>query len=88
MSSTWAGLGQVALLLVALAVVHKPLGDYMARVFTTARHWRVESAIYRFVRVNPDSEQRWTTYGYGVLGFSFAGVVLLYLMQRIQPMLP
>jgi K+-transporting ATPase ATPase A chain len=88
MSSTWAGLGQVALLLVALAVVYKPLGDYMARVFTTPKHWRVESAIYRFVRVNPDSEQRWTTYGYGVLGFSFAGVVLLYVLQRIQPALP
>lgn len=88
MSSTWAGLGQVALLLVALAVVYKPLGDYMARVFTTSKHWRVERAIYRFVRVNPESEQRWTTYGYGVLGFSFAGVVLLYVLQRVQPMLP
>ncbi|HEX4721828.1 MAG TPA: potassium-transporting ATPase subunit KdpA [Pseudonocardiaceae bacterium] len=88
MSSTWAGLGQVGLLLVALAVVYKPLGDYMARVFTTAGHWWVERAIYRFVRVHPESEQRWTTYGYGVLGFSLGGVILLYLIQRVQQWLP
>jgi len=88
MSSTWAGLGQLGLLLVALAVVYKPLGDYMAHVFTSAKHWRVEKAIYRLVRVNPESEQRWTTYGYGVLGFSLAGVLLLYVLQRVQQWLP
>ncbi len=88
MSSTWAGLGQVGLLLVALAVVYKPLGDYLARVFTSVQHWRVERAIYKLVRVNPESEQRWTTYGYGVLGFSLAGVILLYLIQRVQQWLP
>jgi K+-transporting ATPase ATPase A chain len=60
----------------------------MAHVFTTAKHWRVERWIYRFVRVDPDSEQRWTTYGYGMLGFSLVGVLLLYLLQRIQPWLP
>jgi K+-transporting ATPase ATPase A chain len=88
MSSVGAGLGQIALLLVALAVVHKPLGDYMAHVFTTVKHWRVEKFIYRLVRVDPDSDQRWSTYGYGMLGFSFVGVALLYIMQRIQPALP
>ncbi|HEX4704605.1 MAG TPA: potassium-transporting ATPase subunit KdpA [Pseudonocardiaceae bacterium] len=88
MSSTWAGLGQVGLLLLALALVHKPLGDYMAHVFTSAKHWRLERFVYRLVRVDPDSEQRWSTYAYGVLGFSFAGVVLLYVLQRIQQWLP
>jgi K+-transporting ATPase ATPase A chain len=88
MSSAWAGIGELAILLAALAIVYRPLGDYLAHVFTTSRHWRVERWIYRFAHVNPESEQRWTTYGYGVLGFSFAGVVLLYLLQRLQPMLP
>ena len=88
MSSTWAGPGEVGLLLVALAVVHRPLGDYLAHVFTSPKHWRVEQAIYRVVRVNPESEQRWTTYGYGVLGFSLAGVLLLYVIQRVQQWLP
>ncbi|HEX3592623.1 MAG TPA: potassium-transporting ATPase subunit KdpA [Pseudonocardiaceae bacterium] len=88
MGTTWAGIGQLALLLVALAVCHKPLGDYLARVFTSTKHWTVERWIYRVVRVDPDSDQRWTTYGYSILGFSFVSVALLYLMQRIQPALP
>ncbi|MCS7475236.1 potassium-transporting ATPase subunit KdpA [Umezawaea endophytica] len=88
MSSTVAGLLQVAVLLAALAVVYRPLGDYMARVFSTAKHTRAEAAVYRVVRVDPDSEQRWGTYAQGVLGFSFVSVVLLYLLQRLQPLLP
>jgi potassium-transporting ATPase potassium-binding subunit len=52
MSSTVAGLLQVGLLVVALAVVYKPLGDYMARVFTSKKHLAVERAIYR-VAVTP-----------------------------------
>jgi K+-transporting ATPase ATPase A chain len=88
MSSTVAGLLQVGLLVVALAAVYKPLGDYMARVFTSKKHLAVERAIYRVVRVNPDGEQHWKTYAAGVLGFSFVSVVLLYLLQRLQPLLP
>jgi K+-transporting ATPase ATPase A chain len=87
-STTWAGLGQLALLIVALALVYKPLGDYMARVFTSEKHWRAEHALYRLVRVNPESEQRWTTYAGGVLAFSVVGVLLLYLLQRVQSNLP
>jgi K+-transporting ATPase ATPase A chain len=64
------------------------LGDYLARVFTTDHHWRVERWIYRITRVNPESEQRWTTYAQGLLAFSLAGTLLLYLVQRIQAILP
>lgn len=88
MSSTVAGLLQVGLLLAALAVVYRPFGDYMARVYSSAKHSRVERAIYRVARVDPDSEQRWGTYAFGVLGFSFVGIVLLYVMQRVQSVLP
>ena len=87
MSPTGAGLVQLAVLLLALAVAWRPLGDWMARVFTDTRHWRVERAIYRLVRVDPDSEQRWTTYAVAVLAISFVGVVLLYLLQRLQALL-
>ncbi len=87
MSSTGAGLVQLAVLLLALAIAWRPLGDWMARVFTDTRHWRVERAIYRLVRVDPDSEQRWTTYAVAVLAISFVGVVLLYLLQRLQALL-
>jgi potassium-transporting ATPase potassium-binding subunit len=88
MSATWAGLGQLGLLLAALALVYRPLGDHLARVFSTKEHWRVERAFYRLVRVDPDAEQRWSTYAGSVLAFSFAGVVLLYLFQRLQAVLP
>ncbi|MFD1044396.1 potassium-transporting ATPase subunit KdpA [Kibdelosporangium lantanae] len=88
MSSTWAGLGQVGLLLLALAVVYKPLGDYMARVFTSERDLQVERAIYQVGRVDPKSQQHWKTYVSGVIGFSFVSVVLLYLLQRLQGILP
>jgi potassium-transporting ATPase potassium-binding subunit len=88
MSSTWAGLLQVALLFLALGVVYKPLGDYMARVFTSAKHLKLEKAVYMVGRVDPDSQQHWKTYASGVLGFSFVSVLLLYLLQRLQPLLP
>jgi K+-transporting ATPase ATPase A chain len=88
MSDTVAGLLQVALLLVLLAACHAPFGDYMARVFTSEEHWRIETALYRLVRVDAASGQRWPTYAAGVLGFSFVSIVLLYLLQRLQPLLP
>jgi potassium-transporting ATPase potassium-binding subunit len=87
MSATAAGLVQLAVLVLALAVAWRPLGDWMALVFTDTRHWRVERAIYRLVRVDPDSEQRWSTYAVAVLAISLVGVVLLYLLQRLQAVL-
>ncbi|RDI35040.1 potassium-transporting ATPase subunit KdpA [Lentzea flaviverrucosa] len=88
MSPLVAGLLQTGILLTALAVVYRPLGDYMARVFTAKGHLKVERAIYRFARINPDAEQKWSTYAYGVLGFSFVGIVFLYVIQRAQSLLP
>ncbi|HEY2222237.1 potassium-transporting ATPase subunit KdpA [Actinomycetospora sp.] len=87
MSTTGAGLVQLAVLLLALAAVWRPLGDWMARVYTDDGHWRIERAMYRLVRVDPGSEQRWTTYAVAVLAFSFVGVVLLYLLERLQAVL-
>ncbi|TNC22459.1 potassium-transporting ATPase subunit KdpA [Amycolatopsis alkalitolerans] len=88
MSDLAAGLIQVGILLVALAVVYKPLGDYMARVFTSGKHLALERGLYKLFRVDPDAEQRWPTYAMGVLGFSFVSIVLLYLLQRLQAVLP
>src|SRR2546430_2327232 len=88
MSPTLAGLLQVGLLILLLAAAYKPLGDYLHRVFTSTKHLRLEQAIYRTVRVNPDSEQHWKTYASAVLGFSFMSIVLLFLLQRLQALLP
>ncbi|MFI0468128.1 potassium-transporting ATPase subunit KdpA [Saccharopolyspora sp. 5N102] len=88
MSSLTVGLVQVGLLILAIGVVYRPLGDYLAHVYTSEKHWRVEKAVYRLVRIDGDAQQRWTTYAAGVLGFSVMSVALLYLMQRLQPLLP
>jgi K+-transporting ATPase ATPase A chain len=88
MSATAAGLVQLGVLLVLLAVVYVPFGNYLAAVYTNGKHWRVERFVYRLVRVDPDAEQRWTGYATALLAFSFLSIVLLYLLQRLQGLLP
>ncbi|MGZ4651573.1 potassium-transporting ATPase subunit KdpA [Oryzihumus sp.] len=88
MGTTLSGLLTIGLLVVALAVVHVPLGNWMARVFTDEKHWRVERLLYRAVGVNPSAEQRWTTYAMSVLAFAFAGFLLLFVLILAQLRLP
>jgi K+-transporting ATPase ATPase A chain len=79
-----AGLLQAIVLVLALAVTHRPLGDYMARVFTSPRHLSVERVLYRVMGVHQDSAQKWSTYLRSVLAFSVVSVLLLYGFQRVQ----
>jgi K+-transporting ATPase ATPase A chain len=83
-------LATLSLLTVAvlLAAAHRPFGDYMARVYTTDKDLRVERGLYRVIGVNPRSEQSWKAYTRAVLAFSLVGVLLLYLLQRVQQWLP
>jgi potassium-transporting ATPase potassium-binding subunit len=77
----------IASFVVALAVVYKPLGDYMYRAVTpSARrpHSTVERGIYRVIGVNPEGEQSWGTYARSVLAFSAVSIVFLYAFQRLQ----
>jgi len=87
-STTAAGVLFIVSMVAALAVAHRPLGDYMARVFTTERHLRVERVIYRLTGVDPDGEQTWPVYTRSVLAFSAVSVLALYLLQRVQSHLP
>jgi K+-transporting ATPase ATPase A chain len=88
MSPELAGVLQVLALVAALALVYRPLGDYMARVYSSPRHLRVERWIYKGIGANPDTEMRWTAYLRGVLAFSAVSVLFLYLLQRVQGSLP
>ncbi len=88
MSDTVSGLLTIAVLVAALAIVHVPLGNWMAKVFTDELHWRGERLVYRLVRVDPTSEQRWTTYAVAVVAFSVVGIVLLFLILVLQGVLP
>lgn len=82
-----AGL-QIFLVVAALALVHVPLGDYMARVFTPVKHNRVERGLYRTLRIEPSADQRWTTYLVSVLAFSAVSIALLWGLLSLQSLLP
>jgi K+-transporting ATPase ATPase A chain len=88
MNPTLAGFLQVGLLLVALAVCYKPLGDYIARVFTSDKDLRVEKSFYRLMGIDSKADQRWGTYARSMLAFSGVCVVFLYVMERVQHWLP
>jgi K+-transporting ATPase ATPase A chain len=80
-------------LLVVLALV-KPLGGYMTRVFEGKRTWLdfllrpVERLIYKLTGVDPEVEMDWKQYAVSFILFSLAGTVLLYLILRLQHLLP
>ncbi|MDT4964178.1 MAG: potassium-transporting ATPase potassium-binding subunit [Pseudonocardiales bacterium] len=84
MSSTWAGIVFLGTLILALVLVHKPLGDYMARVLTGTRHLRAEKAVYKVGGVDADADQTWGRYLRSVLTFSAVGVLFLYVFLRLQ----
>ncbi|QYF73995.1 potassium-transporting ATPase subunit KdpA [Cryobacterium sp. PAMC25264] len=79
---------QVATLVLILALLYRPLGDYMARIYTSRKDLRVERGFYRVIGVDSSVEQTWKSYLRGVLAFSVVGVLLVYLLQRIQTVLP
>lgn len=88
MSPVVAGVLQFLALAVALGLAYRPLGDYMARVYSSDKHLRVEKWIYKAIGANPSTEMRWPAYLRGVLAFSAVSVLFLYLMQRLQGSLP
>ncbi|MFJ6514591.1 potassium-transporting ATPase subunit KdpA [Streptomyces sp. NPDC091406] len=88
MSSQTAGVLQLIALLAALALAYRPLGDYMAKVYSSEKHYKPEKWIYKVIGANPAAEMRWPAYLRGVLAFSAVSVLFLYLMQRVQGSLP
>ena len=84
MSSTTAGLLFAGSLILALALVHVPLGDYMARVLTSTKHSTAERLLYRASGIDPDADQTWSRYLRSVLAFSAVSVVFLYVFLRLQ----
>jgi K+-transporting ATPase ATPase A chain len=84
----WLAAGQLLLVVAVLAALYRPLGDYLARVYTSPRDLRVERVLYRLVGVDSRSEQSWRSYVRSVLAFSLVGLLLVYLLQRAQAWLP
>ncbi|MBZ9599486.1 potassium-transporting ATPase subunit KdpA [Streptomyces yangpuensis] len=88
MSPQIAGVLQLLALIAALALAHRPLGDHMARVYSSEKHYAPEKWIYKAIGANPSVEMRWPAYLRAVLAFSAVGVLFLYLLQRLQGVLP
>lgn len=88
MSPVLASVLQLTALVAALALAYRPLGDYMAAVYSSPRHLRAEKVIYRCIGANADVQMRWPAYLRSVLAFSAAGVLFLYLLQRLQGGMP
>jgi K+-transporting ATPase ATPase A chain len=85
---------QIVLYLLVLYVLVKPLGSYMARVYQgkqtllTPMIKPVENLIYRLMGVRSEDEMDWKTYAIAGMVFSFFSLVVVYLIQRIQGILP
>ncbi|MEU9130778.1 potassium-transporting ATPase subunit KdpA [Kitasatospora sp. NPDC048540] len=84
MSSTLAGWLQALALVGALALCYRPLGDYIAKLLTSAKHLRVERGLYKLVGVDGDADQRWPVYLRSVLAFSALSILFLYGLIRLQ----
>lgn len=87
-ATIWLGLLQAATLVAVLVVVYRPLGDYIARTYASARHLRAERLVYRAIGVDATAEQTWRAYTRSVLVFSVTGLLLVYVLQRVQAVLP
>jgi K+-transporting ATPase ATPase A chain len=85
---------QIAVFLLLIFAVTKPLGVYMTRVFNRERTFMdpvlrpLERLLYRITGVNEEREMRWTEYGVAMLLFSVVSMVALYLLMRVQGHLP
>ncbi len=85
---------QIAIFLLLILAVTKPLGVYMTRVFNRERTFidpglrPIERLLYRITGVDEDHEMRWTEYAISMLLFSAVSMVVLYLIMRLQGHLP
>ena len=85
---------QIAIFFLLVLLTTKPLGRYMARVFEGRRTFLdpllvpIERLLYRITRVDREEEMRWTEYGAAMLLFSLVTMLLTYVIERAQHMLP
>jgi len=91
---TFVGWIQIAIFCLVLVALTPVLGAYMTRVFNGERTWLspvllpIERVIYRVAGIDMAREQHWLTYTIAMLLFNAAGFVFLYILTRIQGVLP
>lgn len=91
---TTVGVLQILVYFGLILLTTKPIGTFMARMFAGERTFLhpllrpVERIVYKLSGVKEDVEQRWTHYCGAVLAFSFFSFLFVFLMQRLQGLLP
>ena len=91
---TTNGWMQIVVYLALILAITKPLGVYMARVFSRERTFLdpvvrpIERLLYRVTGVDEDHEMRWIEYAFSMLLFSGVTLLLLYVIERVQQWLP
>ena len=94
MSFTFNGVAQIIVFFLLVLLITKPLGLYLTAVFTGRRTWLspalrpVERGLYWLGGVDERREQDWKIYAVSMLSFTAVGILLLYLIQRLQDILP
>ncbi|MDR6987538.1 K+-transporting ATPase ATPase A chain [Paenarthrobacter nitroguajacolicus] len=86
--STASFITQLAVLVLVLVLLHKPLGVHLERVFSGTTSSGPERLFYRLVGVDAGTDQSWTVYLRSVLVFSAVSVLMIFLLQRLQGVLP
>src|SRR6202521_5616616 len=85
---------QIGFFLLVIFLITKPLGMFLARVFSGEKTFLdrvlrpIEKLIYRLTGIDEKHEMRWTEYAVAMLLFSGVSMALLYLIQRTQHWLP
>ncbi len=85
---------QILLYLAIIFAVTKPLGTFMAKVFNREKTFLdpiarpLEGLLYKLTGVDEQNEMRWTEYGVAMLMFSGVSMLALYLIERLQQVLP
>jgi len=85
---------QLILYLVILLALAKPLGSFMAKVYQGEHTFLdpvlgpLERFVYRVSGVKSDEDMNWKTYAIAVMVFNVLGLIVVYLLQRLQGVLP
>jgi len=91
---TLVGWGQIALFCVIIVLITRPLGGYMSRVFTGERTLLspiilpIERGLYRLAGIDAKAEQGWLAYATAMLLLNLGGFLAVYLILRLQGLLP
>lgn len=78
---------QIAVYLLVLLALVKPLGAYMARIYQQ-RPTELEGRFYRFCGIDAQQDMRWPQYALALLVFNLLGLLAVYALQRWQDVLP